>query len=327
LRAGAIVLFPVVALGAWQANGGRGAVRPVDWALAIGVSAAGLAVLGVSMSAWGAFTAARVQPWLTAQLPWDLLGFLEDAHRRGILRQSGAYYRFRHVRLQERLSARARHSSVSHRTVRTRRSGEWLTPGSPRVNSKRFLPGLVLGLGIALLWTEAPLLPGTPGPRTVVRPACELVDQTALSSLLPEPKAIGEPDGSFMCWWEDKDWHVPGNPMVIVETETLTPLLQHSAVERAEQRFETKSDESIHQARYARRPVGLGEEAVTTVMFPSGPEPESGSLTEAVVRVDNVVLTVSYRVGMSQADRETFVRLARAVEDLAHVAVRNLGRV
>ena len=39
-------------------------------------------------------------------LPWRLLAFLEDAHRRGVLRRSGAYYRFRHAELQEYLAGR-----------------------------------------------------------------------------------------------------------------------------------------------------------------------------------------------------------------------------
>jgi hypothetical protein len=37
--------------------------------------------------------------------PWRLLRFLGDAHRRGVLRQQGATYEFRHVRLRERLAA------------------------------------------------------------------------------------------------------------------------------------------------------------------------------------------------------------------------------
>ena len=45
--------------------------------------------------------------WLLAarrKLPWRLLRFLEDAHRRGVLRQQGATYQFRHARLHERLA-------------------------------------------------------------------------------------------------------------------------------------------------------------------------------------------------------------------------------
>ncbi len=37
-------------------------------------------------------------------MPWRLMTFLDDAHRRGVLRQSGAYYEFRHVRLLAHLA-------------------------------------------------------------------------------------------------------------------------------------------------------------------------------------------------------------------------------
>ncbi len=39
-------------------------------------------------------------------LPWSLMSFLSDAHRRGVLRQAGAVYQFRHIELQHRLANR-----------------------------------------------------------------------------------------------------------------------------------------------------------------------------------------------------------------------------
>jgi len=66
----------------------------------------GLAVgLAVCLTrAWGAFTMTRL--WLAARgrLPLRFMDFLADAHRRGVLRQVGAVYQFRHVRLQDRLA-------------------------------------------------------------------------------------------------------------------------------------------------------------------------------------------------------------------------------
>jgi DNA-binding SARP family transcriptional activator len=56
----------------------------------------------------GAFTVSRL--WLAARghLPLRLMTFLEDAHRRGVLRQVGAVYQFRHSRLADRLSGARR---------------------------------------------------------------------------------------------------------------------------------------------------------------------------------------------------------------------------
>ncbi|MET9560806.1 NACHT domain-containing protein [Streptomyces tauricus] len=64
------------------------------------------APLAVALSAWGWLLVTRL--WLcgTGRLPWRLMRFLEDAHRRGVLRQAGALYEFRHARLQERLAVR-----------------------------------------------------------------------------------------------------------------------------------------------------------------------------------------------------------------------------
>jgi transcriptional regulator with XRE-family HTH domain len=58
-----------------------------------------------SSTAWGQWVAlARVWLPLTGRLPWALVTFLDDAHRRGVLRQAGAVYQFRHARLQDSLS-------------------------------------------------------------------------------------------------------------------------------------------------------------------------------------------------------------------------------
>ncbi|WP_033435757.1 AfsR/SARP family transcriptional regulator [Saccharothrix syringae] len=79
--------------------------RPGE-ALAAGVLfglAAGLTV-GLSR-AWGAWCAGRLWLAATGRTPPRLMTFLDDAHRRGVLRQVGAVYQFRHARLQERLAA------------------------------------------------------------------------------------------------------------------------------------------------------------------------------------------------------------------------------
>ncbi|WP_416968694.1 NACHT domain-containing protein [Streptomyces sp. 4F14] len=40
---------------------------------------------------------------LSGRLPWHLRSFLEDAHRRGVLRRNGALYEFRHIELRRHL--------------------------------------------------------------------------------------------------------------------------------------------------------------------------------------------------------------------------------
>jgi hypothetical protein len=73
-------------------------------ALASGL-AAGLGYV-VTMTAWGQWVVlARLWLPLTGRLPWALNAFLDDACRRGLLRQSGAVHQFRHARLQDHLLA------------------------------------------------------------------------------------------------------------------------------------------------------------------------------------------------------------------------------
>jgi transcriptional regulator with XRE-family HTH domain len=66
----------------------------------------GLAI-GTSLTAWGRWLVfARVWLPLTGRLPWSVAGFLDDGCRRGVLRQVGAVYQFRHARLQAHLTDR-----------------------------------------------------------------------------------------------------------------------------------------------------------------------------------------------------------------------------
>ncbi len=64
--------------------------------------------VGVLSRAWGGFVISRTWFALRGRLPWRLMRFLDDAHRRGVLRQSGAVYELRHVKLQDHLA----HTSV-----------------------------------------------------------------------------------------------------------------------------------------------------------------------------------------------------------------------
>ena len=64
----------------------------------------GAALMVLPGRAWGDFVACRLMPAVRGRLPLRLMSFLDDAHRRGVLRQAGAVYQFRHARLQDRLA-------------------------------------------------------------------------------------------------------------------------------------------------------------------------------------------------------------------------------
>jgi len=81
----------------------------VSWVLALAAGTAfGLVIggLGVLSRAWGAFAFTRFWLALRGHSPWCFMRFLDDAHRRGVLRQSGTVYQFRHERIQAHLAAR-----------------------------------------------------------------------------------------------------------------------------------------------------------------------------------------------------------------------------
>ena len=74
-------------------------------ALVVGVGY-GLAdrLMGLATSVWGRYLIAKTWAAIRGDVPWRLMLFLDDAHRRGLLRQAGAYYQFRHARLQQHLA-------------------------------------------------------------------------------------------------------------------------------------------------------------------------------------------------------------------------------
>ncbi|MEV8039025.1 NACHT domain-containing protein [Streptomyces sp. NPDC086182] len=65
------------------------------------IAALPLTLAGTAWGRWVLFT--RLWLPLRGQLPWRVNTFLADAARRGVLRQAGAVYQFRHARLQDRL--------------------------------------------------------------------------------------------------------------------------------------------------------------------------------------------------------------------------------
>ncbi|MET9002037.1 BTAD domain-containing putative transcriptional regulator [Amycolatopsis sp. NPDC004169] len=64
----------------------------------------GIALAVLVTRAWGNYFVHHLWLAATGRLPWRLVHFLDDAHRRGVLRQAGGVYQFRHARVQERLA-------------------------------------------------------------------------------------------------------------------------------------------------------------------------------------------------------------------------------
>ena len=63
-----------------------------------------IALLLIVYNVWTTFNLTRLWLALFGRIPFRLMTFLEDARKRGILRQAGAVYQFRHERLRDRLT-------------------------------------------------------------------------------------------------------------------------------------------------------------------------------------------------------------------------------
>lgn len=96
-----------VAMGLTERSNGPVAVVIVGFTTAVAASVGGGLLVGLTRAAWGWFSFARTCLVLGGWLPWHLMAFLEDAHARGIIRQVGAVYQFRHLELQRRLADRS----------------------------------------------------------------------------------------------------------------------------------------------------------------------------------------------------------------------------
>jgi len=120
---------------------------PLGTAISVGAfTGLGFAVVVTMLRApWMSYTIARSWLAFRGKLPWPLMGFLEDAHQFGALRQVGTVYQFRHIDLQHRLAdtvpGRRRSQSgpvrrrdtiggTSRPAARTKASGQ-MTPNQP----------------------------------------------------------------------------------------------------------------------------------------------------------------------------------------------------
>lgn len=85
-----------------------GAVLGAVFGLVAGIAAGLVFGLGLSMvqTAWPSYMLTKGWLALYDRLPWSLMNFLADAHQRGVLRQTGTVYQFRHLELQRRLATR-----------------------------------------------------------------------------------------------------------------------------------------------------------------------------------------------------------------------------
>lgn len=103
-------LFTSDRLGCLVVGGTAGSAFGILYSLALGPAVGILAAVGLfvsitlTVSLWGTFCVARVWLAFSRGTPLGIMSFLHEAHERGILRQVGGAYQFRHDRLQQQLA-------------------------------------------------------------------------------------------------------------------------------------------------------------------------------------------------------------------------------
>ncbi|MFE3019653.1 NACHT domain-containing protein [Streptomyces sp. NPDC059256] len=187
----ALILTPIAVL-LWLLSAGADQSGDRAWAAPVLLGLIAWLLYGVALSAWGRYTVARIYLAARGELPWQLSAFLHDAHRRGVLRQSGGRYRFRHGALLNRLAG----DDLPRRAAPPR--------GKRRVNRA----ALEIGAGLTIMvWLFAAAVHtlGPPGPVHTVASACSLLTPGQLAPAMSDPhsqpdRRIGGPD---RCRWTE----------------------------------------------------------------------------------------------------------------------------
>jgi hypothetical protein len=127
-----------------------GLVRTYDGAVAglLFGTLAGMAT--IAFKAWGRWLlVVRVWLPLTGRLPGQILPFLDGACRRGVLRQAGPVYQFRHARIQQQLTGRP---------VRTASTDPFPTPAADPSPTRRVM--IIIGAVVVGMtsWATTSLL-------------------------------------------------------------------------------------------------------------------------------------------------------------------------
>ncbi|MEV1007282.1 hypothetical protein [Streptomyces sp. NPDC049881] len=137
LSAGVVAPLFGIGQGAFGWFEGGTAADALAWGAVAWVGAAALLVL---LSPWSRWLFAKAALATVGRVPWSLMEFLRDAHRGGLLRQSGGVYRFRHLRLQEHLT-RARAAVTTTGVPPQRAARRWPHGAAGPAPAARPFPG------------------------------------------------------------------------------------------------------------------------------------------------------------------------------------------
>ncbi|MET9777839.1 NACHT domain-containing protein [Streptomyces sp. NPDC006367] len=302
-----VLLLPPVMLLTWQfIGGGRDVVTVRHWALMAVTMPVFWLLFSFGHSAWGGFTMARLYFWATGRLPWRLLPFLEDAHARGVLRQAGGAYRFRHIELRDRLAC-----SVPAEVL-----------AQPRTTPERVRRAVAAVLALAVSGGQLAVVYGVvhaenlPGPVRSLPAACALLDPADLSRLMKDPAEAGTADGGSCS--ADEQAPFSRNVSIRISQNLLAgdgaslsgpETTQSFYVQLRDQATKT-AEKDASAGGFHRDLSGLGHEAYLAVWPGStdlaGSNEAPGATARVGVRTGNALIQLDYT--------EEFAPLGRAAE-------------
>ncbi|NGO70738.1 hypothetical protein G5C65_20760, partial [Streptomyces sp. SB3404] len=291
----------------WHVYGGYGTLTAGSWLLAVAGAALSAFLHDLALSAWGRFTLARAWWASRGRLPWRLMEFLRDAHRRGVLRQAGGVYRFRHIELRNRL-AEVHTPPAWHR----KRLGRTRRRYGPAFRITECIAALLLIPPVLGTWIAPP-----PWLIREIPAACSLLDRQGRRALLHDPQVVIATDAT--CRLRERSSNRPRIEVdVTLKAEgNITDIWDRAAPAR--KAFEL----SLHSAR--RRPVersrirtdiALADEAFRVVTPPS-PEGDTAQ-ARFVAREKNLLIEVRYAEEDGTVRRVTAVAESLLREALSH---------
>ncbi|MGW7520833.1 NACHT domain-containing protein [Streptomyces sp. NPDC054796] len=342
---GLLWVLPWLLLAVWQIVGGRDVVTGWAWTGTVAGATLSTWLYENAVSAWGRYTLARVWFAATGRLPWHLMDFLREAHAKGVLRQAGGVYRFRHIELRNRLAADIPEAATPEAGVpEPARYRRWAA--ALRAALRDALPGAVAGLGVLLLLaTGIGLLntPPVPGPHPYPRAGvvCAALSRDVLGELMADPRRVFRPAplrkypegaGDGTCAADER---APFRPEVRVSVKVSTwagdlsadgtaqaaeqfAVVLHNA--RTEQRGNSKLAREDRDTTVDTSPSPADEAVRRVYAPPLVPGAGSLSLPRATytARDANRIVTVDYAEEYASHDR-----LAAVAESLLR---RSLGR-
>ncbi|MFD8250910.1 NACHT domain-containing protein [Streptomyces werraensis] len=310
-----VLPLPPMLLLAWQSiGGGRDVVTARDWVLMAVATPVFWLLFAFGSSAWGGFTTARLYFWATGRLPWRLLPFLEDAHARGVLRQAGGVYRFRHVELRNRLALGAPSELGTRRRFASVRARRAVAEGL----------AVVVSAGQLVAFSGAVVAEHVPGPVRSLPTACALLDTADVARLMRDPARVGAEDGASCSVGEQAPFS--RNVSLRISWELLSGNgIGVSGTEQAHVRYWRSRAAAPNAAAgtstwgFHRDLSGLGHEAYLSVRSGSSAydRVETSRTARVGVRVGNAVIQLDYSEEFASAGR---------VADIAQILVRKALR-